>query len=35
MRKSQVKMTIEAGLKIAEALQMLSHHLKLLMEEEE
>tara|TARA_B100001758_G_C17851591_1_gene324440 strand:- start:294 stop:404 length:111 start_codon:yes stop_codon:yes gene_type:complete len=34
-RKSQVALTIEAGVKVAEALQLLADHLRLIMEEEE
>ena len=34
-RKSQVALTVEAGIKVAEALQLLADHLRLIMEEEE
>lgn len=34
-KKSQVALTIEAGMKVAEALQLLADHLRLIMEEEE
>ena len=33
-RKSQVALTVEAGMKVAEALGLLTDHLRILMEEE-